>query len=140
METPLYGTEEAKCLMDQYLGGKREASEKREKAANQLLEEFVNFMEQYDLNAKKDVREDTYNITFQFWGVAYFYDNNSILMRHWDRQQNKNEVINLPLYYNNASDLWESRNLDDFVVPEPGKPRKRRDALAELAQHFVNIG
>lgn len=69
--------------------------------------------------------------------ISGYDDKIGIYMRNWDLSRARDKSITVPLFYNAVSNLWESDAFDDYIVPEPGKPRMRRSALAELAQCFV---
>lgn len=140
METTNYCPEEAKHLIGRFLGDKREVLQKREEAAIVLMGAFSELMEHHGFGAKKNASTGNYEIGAKSGGVALHYDyNTGFYMRNWDVSHLPKGAVEIPLFYNAVSNLWESDTLDDYIVPEPGKPRMRRSALAELANWFIKI-
>ena len=133
-----YCPEEANHLIGRFLGDKKEALQKREEAATVLMAEFSELMERLGFGTKRDVHTGHYEIGAQSGGVFLQYDYNAgFYMKNWDISRLQKGAVKIPLFYNAFSNLWESEALDDYIVPEPGKPRMRRSALAELAKWFI---
>lgn len=105
----------------------------REEAAHALLEAVVLAAKEagYDVGPERGMQV----ISHHRQGAVYLWVADNVLCLGTADGKRKE----LPIEYDAALGMFVGKDDDEFYVPEPGKPKQRRSAVAALAEVVVEM-